>query len=387
MQNKNKYNRLRLKLILKGIPYSLVSLFSKRDKKRIIFSSFQNMKFDSNSKYLFTYFINNHKEYNCKFVINDLELKRKLENEIGDYFIETNTMSGKLYALKAATWFVSALEFPVSGFFMRFRRNVIHLGHGIPLKCVGLMEKDISIIKKIYYAIIRTNISYSLATSKSIVPVISSFTGLSEKRILIAGEPRNDEIYKSKKHLDNLNGIKVLYAPTWRHYSSTQLFPFSDFNVKQFQTYLEENQIYIYLRVHPNFEEEIPEEILNCKNIINFSGKQFPEIMDYLNNFDGLITDYSSIYFGYLLLDRPLIFLPYDFDEYKKKNGLALDYNKYAPGDKVYTFSDFQKSLLDIKQNPLKNKAARDFVNNDVNYIKKDNCEYIYRSLFENEKI
>lgn len=381
MANINKYNLLRFKLILDGIPYSFISLFSKRDKKRIIFTSFHNMKFDSNSKYIFLYFIKNCPEYDCKFVINNPELLKKLTLEIGDFFIDTNTKDGKKYAIKAATWFVSALEMPVSGFFMRFRRTVIHLGHGVPLKCVGLMENDISIIKKIYYAIIRTNISFSLATSESLVPIIKKFTGLSKKRIMIAGEPRNDQIYAKKINIDDLIGTKVLYAPTWRHYSSTLLFPFEDFDINNFEDFLVNNNIYIYLRVHPNFEEAIPENLLNCKNIIIFSGKQYPEIMDYINNFDGLITDYSSIYFGYLLLNRPIVFLPYDYELYKEKNGMALDYNVYAPGDKVYTYEDFKKSLLDIKSNPLKDEELRNFVNNDVNYVKTDNSKFIYEKL------
>ena len=216
MANINKYNLLRLKLILEGIPYSFISLFSKRDTKKIVFTSFHNLKYDSNSKYLFLYFIKNHPEYNCKFVINNPELKEKLVKEVGDYFIDTTTKEGKKFALSAVTWFVSALEMPVSGFFMRFRRTVVHLGHGVPLKCVGLMEKDISLVKKIYYAIIRTNISFSLATSEKIKPIIQKFTGLPDNRILIAGEPRNDEVYADKIRIDDVSGTKVLYAPTWR---------------------------------------------------------------------------------------------------------------------------------------------------------------------------
>ncbi len=39
---------------------------------------------------------------------------------------------------------------------------------------------------------------------------------------------------------------------------------------------------------------------------------------------DALLTDYSSIYFDFLLLDRPMIFYPYDFEDYVTKTGSSF---------------------------------------------------------------
>ena len=50
--------------------------------------------------------------------------------------------------------------------------------------------------------------------------------------------------------------------------------------------------------------------------------------MDIADIFDILITDYSSIYIDYLLLDRPLIFLPYDKEQYLKGRGMNFEYDK-----------------------------------------------------------
>ena len=68
-----------------------------------------------------------------------------LEKELGDYFIETNSIQGMLYSLKAYTWITSSLELPVGGIFQRINRLVIHLGHGTPLKNIGFLEKNISV--------------------------------------------------------------------------------------------------------------------------------------------------------------------------------------------------------------------------------------------------
>ena len=55
---------------------------------------------------------------------------------------------------------------------------------------------------------------------------------------------------------------------------------------------------------------------------------------DFLNVVDVLITDYSSIYFDYLLLNRPIIFHMPDLEEYQKKRGFILDpLDEWTPGD------------------------------------------------------
>ncbi len=374
---------MRFLLVLRGIPFSFYSLFSKRDEKLIVFTSFHNKKFDSNSKYLFLYFLKEHPEYTCKFVVNDNELREKLEKEIGPYFVNTNTVEGIKTVLKAKTWFASALELPILGFALRVRRTVVHLGHGAPLKNVGLMENDVSFVKRVYYWIVRSNISYSLATSETMTRVIKTFTGLSEKHVIIAGEPRNDAFdgYTVTPEILNNDGVKVLYAPTWRHYEDTKLFPFADFDVSDFDNFLKENNITIYLRVHPNFDNHKADGMFNSERIKLFTGVNYPEIMDYMQNFDSIITDYSSIYFNFLILDRPIIFLPYDIEEYLDKVGLALDYDEFTPGDKAVTYEEFKKSLLQVKNNPEMYSAERNVTCDKINVIREKNCDYMFNLL------
>ena len=62
-KNKHKYTGNRLKHIISSLPYAFLSLFSKRDKKIIVFSAMHCETFDSNSKFLFLHFLNNEKEF------------------------------------------------------------------------------------------------------------------------------------------------------------------------------------------------------------------------------------------------------------------------------------------------------------------------------------
>ena len=53
---------------------------------------------------------------------------------------------------------------------------------------------------------------------------------------------------------------------------------------------------------------------------------------------DLLITDYSSVFFDYANLKRPIIFFMYDLDDYRDRlRGFYFDIEKDAPGPIVKT--------------------------------------------------
>ena len=133
MKNTNKYMYIRLINFVRGIIFSFIYIFIRKDKKRIIFTSTGNIKYDHNSRYLFEYFLKYYSDLEVKYIINEPNLKKSLEKDIGNYFVETNSLQGMLYSLKAYTWITSSMELPVGGIFQRINRLVIHLGHGTPL--------------------------------------------------------------------------------------------------------------------------------------------------------------------------------------------------------------------------------------------------------------
>lgn len=386
--NKNKYTKNRLSHILSSIPYSILSLVSKRDEKLIVFCAMHCDTFVSNSKFLFLYFLQNKPEYNVQFVINDDDLRNKLINEYGPHFIDTRTNEGKKIAIKAKTWVVSWIDLPIGGLFLNFRRFVLHLGHGTPLKCIGITEKDGKFIKKLYYKLNTTNISMSLASSTFVSEIVSACMGLPLKRILIKGQPRNDSLFYTPQKLSCIDSksFNIIYAPTWRQYAEVKLFPFDDFDYNDFDSFLKENNIKIFIRFHPAYEESIPTEYLKSTNIQLFSAKEYTEIMDYINIFDALITDYSSIYLDYMLLKRPIMFLPYDLDQYKNTVGLTMDYNDNTPGPKPINYIEFKNSLLEFKNNPENYIKLVSDLNEKLNNNTLSACKDIGDFLI-NEKI
>ena len=84
--------------------------------------------------------------------------------------------------------------------------------------------------------------------------------------------------------------------------------------------------------------------IKNIIDVIEFS--YFPMIV--ASNV--LITDFSSVFFDYLLLDKPIIFYCPDSEEYLEKNGIYLKFPDDLPGDYCQTFDELLNSLTNVNE-------------------------------------
>ncbi len=329
------------------------TLYNIKPNKDIwIFSSTDNERYNYNSKYLFEYVLENEKDIHPYFVINDDVLREKLQNEYGEeFFIETKTKSGIKKVLSGGVWFTSA-GLPLYGTSLNKKRLIINLWHGTPLKKISLMENNVSVLKKYYFRkIFSQNYSYILTTSKNLIPIMRESFDVKDEIIKVWGQPRNDCLFKdvSKSKLDELFKCLpeykelILYAPTYRDNRETQVFPFKDYNKDELENFLEEHNAIIFIRTH----------LSETTNVQNYLGKRIlllnehiiEDIMDILNIFDILITDYSSIYVDFLLVNKPLLFIPYDKDEYLNERGFNFEYDKVTPG---YKPKDMKEFLINI---------------------------------------
>lgn len=350
--NKNRYQKLRGALFIKGALFSILGFFLSREKKRIIFNSEFNTEFNHNSKYLFLYFLRHHPEYDIRFVINDFERKTLLNKEIGPYFIDTYSIENRLFILRAQIWITSSLETPIGGFFQTYKRKVFHLGHGAPLKRIGRAEKYLNWKKLLYYRLIKKNFSYFFSTSEAFSETWRGCLNLDKSQVVIAGQARNEALSNRYVHHNEVLKLSndqrhILYAPTWRPFDDTIILPFLDFDAQALDLFLEQKKCILHLRVHPNFESALPHKFLEMKYLKVLSRERVTDINEILGQFDLLITDYSSIYVDYLLTRKPMLFLPYDYAEYKAKIGFTIPYNEATPGPKPKTQKQF---LIEIER-------------------------------------
>lgn len=318
-----------------------------------LFSSTDNSHYNYNSRYLFEYVKENLPEITPLFVINDPELQNSLSSKYGkQYFIETESIQGIRQALSAGVWFTSA-GLPAYGTGLHKKRLIINLWHGVPLKKIALLDPNLKKAARIYFKkIFSENYTCILTTSHELIPLMARSFAVSEDKIKVWGQPRNDGLFQKNDCREILGQLfpdlpeytkTVLYAPTFRDYGQVQLFPFKDFDQKQLEAFLDEKNMLLFIRTH--VAEQGSAAPYLGKRIRFLGNEQAEDVTGILNIFDCLITDYSSIYIDYLLTDKPMIFLPYDRQQYLDGRGMNFDYDDVTPGPKPETFNDFLDAL------------------------------------------
>lgn len=318
-----------------------------------LFSSTDNSHYNYNSRYLFEYVKENLPEITPLFVINDPELRNSLSSKYGkQYFIETENIQGIRQALSAGVWFTSA-GLPAYGTGLHKKRLIINLWHGVPLKKIALLDPNLKKAARIYFKkIFSENYTCILTTSHELIPLMARSFAVSEDKIKVWGQPRNDGLFQKNDCREILGQLfpdlpeytkTVLYAPTFRDYGQVQLFPFKDFDQEQLEAFLEEKNMLLFIRTH--VAEQGSAAPYLGKRIRFLGNEQAEDVTGILNIFDCLITDYSSIYIDYLLTDKPMVFLPYDRQQYLDGRGMNFDYDDVTPGPKPETFNDFLDAL------------------------------------------
>ena len=228
----------------------------------------------------------------------------------------------------------------------------IQMWHGIPLKRLN------QLVGMKYDWMISTS-DFVNETSLGNVILAKNYSGL--------GYPRNDLLLKEHDELDlclcdsklyelakeSFGSDKkvIVYMPTHRE-SATSIGsatpPLLHLDLLSLNKFCSQNDIIFILKLHPfvmQFQENFaPPEGFSSVLFHNAVSDIYP-LLKYT---DLLITDYSSIYFDFLLLDRPIIFYNYDYDEYSSNmGGFVYDYYENTPGIKVSTQDHMQGAIVE----------------------------------------
>ena len=221
------------------------------------------------------------------------------------------------------------------------QQKTVQIWHGIPLKRLSAQK----------------NICYDLLVSTTEYVTQTSLGGLFEhKNVIHSGYPRNDLLTPGLMDHDALlsepalmqwvkdkraQGRTVLvYMPTHREYDvGVDGFGFQEIPLDwvALDRHCAQEGWVMLIKLHP-FVEAHYQSILahhRLKHIRLYPAQA--DIYSLLAYTDALVTDYSSVYFDYLLLDKPIVFYCYDFETYtENKSGWTYEFEKFTPGPKVY---------------------------------------------------
>lgn len=315
----------------------LVYFFSgwfKRDSSKWLFASHND--FGGNARYLFEdsynpenirkiWIATNKNEYN---LVKDLGYECYLK---GTFKAKFHALTGKKYIY---TCYVSDIGY-------QYSRNAIciNLWHGIPLKKIEfdiqkgpLVKKfNCSFLSQIKHPEIYRKHDYVLCPSNYVYEYsFKSAFKIFEKQKLKFPYPRSIFLQNMTKQSKRNN---FLYVPTWRD-NGRDLLSVENLNLGLIDQFCRERDCYFNIKFHPNTHIEI--DINKFTNITVINNKDDPNRC--LADADYLITDYSSIFFDYLVFNKPILFYIYDELEYKTENrDIYSEIDSINCGEKIYT--------------------------------------------------
>jgi len=369
-------NRRRWNTVKKFLIYNvlrLLSIFVPKNRKIWLFGEFYGQKFTGNPKYFYLFLLQNPQEdirpiwISAKKTI--VEEIRRLKGEA----YRINSIKAIYFGLIAKVYIFSHGVEDIGNYAVR-NALLVNLWHGMPVKDIRAFNqlkaenispwrrKKIEFIQKMIKHECHGKYDLIIATSELTAEKFKTAFQYRPKKIAITGEPKNDLFFSgSKNEILNRYQLKawqdkfiITYMPTFRDKEppSPSQIAFWD------EHELQDENLIVLLHWHPSDP---------LKNMFSLQESPFVKIanelpldvQELLLISDLLITDYSSCFIDFLLLDRPIIFYAYDLNYYRKYRGFLYDYRQIAPGEITMTRRETAKAIRAYMKNPVKDAEKR----------------------------
>lgn len=279
----------------------------------------------------------------------------------------------------------------------------LDLWHGFPLKAIGLMDKQENHALVKQYHMKHTNKIASYSTLFTVL--LNSTLGKTINDYVVTGAPRNDFLFcaSGRDNLARVLGIAldgrkvVMFTPTFRRRpndvvdgeATWAILETLGFGDKRLHRFLEEQNILLILKLHPWEEAYVTARMGEMGSVRLLRDQDLDlhqvDFYEVLNAVDALITDYSSIYFDFLLLDRPVLFAAPDVDEYRSRRGFMLEpYDLWTPGPKIHSSTQLECELTRCLTDANYYRAERNWVTSVVHQFKDGHSsERVWRVIEE----
>lgn len=343
------------------------------ENKSILFESYHGVNFTGNVYAIFLNIINNYPEYKCYIAINNINnpMIKWIKKNYKHKNIEIIEYQSKNYIkiLATAKYLVNDTSF-FPYFNKRQEQIYLNTWHGTPLKKLG---KDINSAGFNENKNIQKNL---LTVDKLIAP--NKFTaekliesndlmGVFNAEIKISGNARMDltlnknvnYIY-SKYNMSNDKSI-ILYAPTYR--KTIDEIKNTDINELIEETKLIQKQLGDDYRVYLKTHYFTAGKLKNSSDF-DFIIPNWVDSNELLSIVDILITDYSSIFFDFLPLKKPIYFYMKDKSDYDLERGLYFNFDE-LPGKVSQDINELIKDLSIPQYEYLKSykEIMEEFIN------------------------
>lgn len=322
----------------------------------VVFESFMGRNCSGQPKYVYKYLQEAYGDkYKCIWVVD-----RKGVEIQGKHKTCKRFSLKYYYYMNRSKYWVNNMRQPLS---IPRREETVMLAtwHGTPLKRLVFDMDDVHSANPRYKDIVFKQTrawDYLLSDNPFSTERFQSCFRFEKEKILEYGYPANDPMYapdreeqaaKIKEKLGIPKDKKViLYAPTWRDdqfYEAGQYGFELDLDVNRLQEEFGDEYV-LLLRLHYFIVDQLD---LSKYGDFTVDGSSYDDITDLYLISDMLITDYSSVFFDYANLKRPVLYYTYDLDKYRDVlRGFYLDMEKDLPGPLLLTNDEVVDAIKNI---------------------------------------
>jgi len=317
-------------------------------RHRVVLGSDKGNKFNGNPRYLFEY-LAQRPDWDPYWLSASPKLRGEINARFPGRALPSWSPSALWKGLSAQWLAFSHSRYDLGPFAYLRRPRFIYLNHGVPLKTMGY--------DKAYHDPTIDNAAAGMGAvtccSDLEAGLWARAYNLPIERMWVTGVPRNDRLFASDSGLLERFGIRpdekvILFAPTYRESGVLPNYlPVPGLDPQALVNVLAKHDAVLLIRPH-YYEWAAARDMverIGSDRLRTADEHAVPEVNELLPLTDLLITDYSSIFFDFLLLDRPIIFSCHDREAYERERGFTIDYDSNTPGFKVATPEGFLSAL------------------------------------------
>lgn len=391
---------------LTSFEFSFGMQYNVLDENLIIFEAYQGAQYACSPRALYENMLGDERFKNFSFiwVLKQPEKSKSILKNERTTIVKYNSWDATQHYRRAKYWIVNFRLPPAV--IKRHNQIMVQCWHGTPYKKIGL---DISVNRagaksslqniSFDYKLDAMKYDYFLSPSRfASEKFISAFNlkELGKEHIIVEeGYPRNDYLFTYSS--DDVRRVKedlripenkkvILYAPTWRddQYKMGSGYQFKspiDFTVLQEQ--IGDDFVVLY-RTHYFVNDSL---VLSKHKDFVYDVSRVDNINELYIISDMLITDYSSVFFDYANLRRPIIFYMHDYDNYKSNLRDFYLTLEQLPGNVVKTESALVKVIQEVELYPESFVHRVDEFNTKFNSLEDGKAsERVISHIFKKDK-
>ena len=385
--------------------YGLLGLIERRypvEEDLIIFESYMGRKYSCSPRAIFEAMERLEKEtdvrpYRKVWAFENPDDYRYLQKEYpGTALVKYG--SKEYYACygKAKYWVTNYVLQP--GIAKKRDQIYVQTWHGTPLKKIAF-----DVPRSNYNWMTRLRLSYRYRKESRIIDYMVSPSPFYSKVVrkafrlrksatmLEEGYPRNDSLFLEADNTDYLNSIKkkigipkdkkvILYAPTWRsgHYDFVTGHYFEAGSIfEDLRRSFGDSAVVLY-RTHYFIKKNQDPAMEGFV----YDVSAYDEVNDLYLISDLLITDYSSVFFDYANLEKPILFYMFDFEAYREEMRDFYFDIKYLPGPIIREKKDISPEVKELLEKDfVPDKKYRKF-NHIFNPVRRACGEEVAKKIF-----